>query len=129
MRSDIHRIRSGTEASRTCRPVTFARTTASDASGGVADAALAARVEREHYREHLRAMVATLSRVAGEAAHDAAAADVDGMSYEELQQLGDTIGKVQVRRQCTVVLASQTVGRPTLTGPIALGPRAPWCWC
>jgi hypothetical protein len=60
------------------------------------DVAVARDVQREEYREHLRSMVAMLSSVQSEAAHGAAAADVDGMTYEELQLLGETIGKVQV---------------------------------
>lgn len=63
---------------------------------GSSDLSVALDIQREEYREHLRAMVNLLNSVASDEAHDAAAADVDGMSYEELQALGETIGKVKV---------------------------------
>jgi hypothetical protein len=60
------------------------------------DTNFAIEAQREEYRENIRTMLATLNRMAEEQVQ-AAGADIDGMSYEELQALGDTIGKVRVR--------------------------------
>ena len=58
----------------------------------------AARVaQRAEHTENLRNMVAMMNRMIDEEQAAQAAADVDNMSYEQLQALGDTIGKVQVR--------------------------------
>lgn len=58
-------------------------------------------------------MLAMLGRMAEEQL-EASAADVDGMSYEELQALGESIGKVTVRsarRAWRCAATGQSCGR------------------
>lgn len=66
------------------------------------DADVAFEAQREEYRANLRTMLQMLGNMAEEQL-EASAADVDGMSYEELQALGETIGKVTVRPRLPVV--------------------------
>lgn len=65
-------------------------------ANGADDVAFARNVQREEYRAHLRGMLDMLSRTAGQQ-HVGAGANVEHMSYEELQELGDIVGKVKVR--------------------------------
>jgi hemerythrin-like domain-containing protein len=59
------------------------------------DANMALTVQRQEHREHLRSILGELNRMANED-EGAEVVDIDGMSYEELQALGETIGRVHV---------------------------------
>lgn len=81
---------------RMCREAAVPEQVEGSGRAAANDLNMALTVQREEHREHLRSMLGVLNRMAREE-QGAAAVDVDGMTYEELQALSETIGKVQVR--------------------------------
>lgn len=65
-----------------------------DEDDGSGDLGMAVDMQQEEYRTHLRMILDMMGR--GASAQLPQGADIEDMTYEELQELGEAIGKVQV---------------------------------